>query len=234
MSVDARRILDPYLMNLEGELAGLSPSDRAEIILEIREHFEDAQAELKNPSDSDLRNILERLGPPAEIAAEARLRFNLPGTTSGPHLPPFAERNPAIAKPGRGLEYVAIVLWVVWWPIGVLLTALSPYWTRRDKLIAILFQIVGVIAFTGVFATPAYFGAIGFHSVFLFLALLVFPPKLAGLVGGGYLGWKLVNPGPHDWSESWRRAGYVAGLVVGAWLLWALLVGPLLFILVKR
>jgi uncharacterized membrane protein len=38
MTVDSRRILDEYLGALDEELRGLSPSDRAEIILELREH----------------------------------------------------------------------------------------------------------------------------------------------------------------------------------------------------
>ena len=97
MTVDSRAILDEYLVALEEELRGLSPSDRAEIILEVREHYEEARRELVDPTEADLRNIVERLGPPAEIAAEARQRLGvaiLTAESGSPSVPPPRLRPP--------------------------------------------------------------------------------------------------------------------------------------------
>jgi uncharacterized membrane protein len=228
MTGDPRQILDAYLRSLETELRELSPSDRAEIVLEVREHFEDARAEMEQPTEADLRNILERLGPPAEIAAEARLRF---GVTRS--LDPAPAPIPVAGRAPGGLEIGALVMWVVWWPLGLLLTALSSRWSRRDKAAAVFVQLVALAVFAGFFLTPAYFrvGLVS-HAVIVLVAL-VFPPTLAGIFGAGYLVWKLASPGPTRWSEPWRIAGRTAGIVIGAWLLWSLLVGPLLFLVMK-
>src|SRR5438477_13212474 len=97
MTVDSRQILDDYLTALEEELRDLSPSDRAEIILEVREHYEEARRELTDPTEADLRNIVERLGPPAEIAAEARQRLGVaaPTAQSGPPSEPSPSPSPS-------------------------------------------------------------------------------------------------------------------------------------------
>lgn len=228
MSAKPGPILDDYLVSLARELRELPPSDRAEIVDEVRDHFEDARAELIDPTEADLRNILERLGPPAEIAAEARIRFGVTRPVEAPPEP----MHVAGRTPG-GLEIGALVMWVVWWPLGVLLTALSPRWTRRDKASAVLVQLIAVTLVSGIFLTPMYLQAgMGNHLAVLLFALL-FPPTLAGVFGAGYLTWKLASPGPTRWSEPWRIAGRTAGIVIGAWLLWTLLVGPLLLLVMK-
>jgi len=228
MTVDARKILDDYLVSLESELRELSPSDRAEIVLEVREHFEDARAELGYPSEADLRNIFERLGPPSEIAAEARLRFGVSQA-----LQPQAELAAPAARAPGGLEIGALIMWVVWWPLGLVLTALSPRWSRRDKAVAVAVQLVAIVAVAGYFLSPAYLGVGPLnHVVVLFVALL-FPPSLAGIFGDGYLVWKLTSPVPTRWNQPWRSAGHAAGIVVGAWLLWTLLAGPFLLLAMR-
>ena len=86
MTVDSRQIIEEYLTTLEGELGELSSSDRAEIILEVREHFDEARRALSEPTEADLRNILERLGAPAEIALEARQRLGVASRVTAPNL----------------------------------------------------------------------------------------------------------------------------------------------------
>ena len=228
MTVDARQILDDYLVSLESELRELSPSDRAEIVLEVREHFEDARAELSDPSEADLRNILERLGPPSEIAAEARLRFGVTRSAD-----PRAEAVPIAGRAPGGLEVGALVMWVVWWPLGMLLAALSARWSRRDKAAAVLVNLVAVTVVAGFFLTPTYFQAgMGNHLVVVLWALL-FPPTLAGIFGSAYLVWKLASPVPTRWSEPWRIAGRSAAIILGAWILWTLLIGPLILLTMR-
>jgi uncharacterized membrane protein len=236
MTVDSRQIVDDYLVALEEELLGLSPSDRAEIILEVREHYEEARRELVDPTEADLRNIVERLGPPAEIAAEARQRLGvaIPTTESGsPSVPPPSSTPTSAAGP---LEIATLILWVLWWPLGVILMALSPRWTRREKATALVVELGFFAVLLGASLTPIYFtGARGYLShIFIYPVFLLFPPTLAGLFGAGYLTWKIASRGKdREWSTPWKVAGRTAGILVGAWLLWALVLGPLTLLVME-
>jgi uncharacterized membrane protein len=236
MTVDSRRILDDYLGALEEELRGLSPSDRAEIILELREHYEEARRELTDPTEADVRNIVERLGPPAEIAAEARQRLGVtvPTTESGPPSVPLPWSPPTSAA--GALEIAALILWVLWWPIGVILMALSPRWTRREKAIALVVELGFFAVLLGATLTPIYFTArSGYLShLFIYPVFLLLPPTLAGIFGAAYLTWKIASRGRDlVWSTPWKVAGRTAGIVVGAWLLWVLVLGPLTLLVMR-
>jgi uncharacterized membrane protein len=236
MTVDSRQILDDYLRALEQELRDLSPSDRAEIILELREHYEEARRELTDPTEADLRNIVERLGPPAEIAAEARQRLGVAVPTtasSAPSVPPLS--SPPTSAAGA-LEIAALILWVLWWPIGVILMALSPRWTRREKAIALVVELGFFALLLGATLTPIYFSArvAYMNHFFIYPAFLLFPPTLAGIFGAAYLTWKIASRGrEREWSTPWKVAGRTAGIVVGAWLLWVLVLGPLTLLVMR-
>ena len=236
MTVEARQILDDYLRALEGELRDLAPSDRAEIILEVREHFEDARRELTDPPEAELRNIVERLGPPAEIAAEARIRFGV--DRQSPVVEASSPAAQASARPGP-LEILAVVGWVLWWPVGVLLTGLSPVWSRRDKVTALAIEVgfFAVVAGVGGTLSLIFNGgrSAGFaaHWVLFFFLLLV-PFSFVGILGAAYLGWKLAHPGRRTWSREWMLAGRVVLVVVGGWLVWVLILSPLTLLLLKN
>jgi uncharacterized membrane protein len=236
MTVDSRRILDDYLGALEEELRGLSPSDRTEIILELREHYEEARRELPDPTEADLRNIVERLGPPAEIAAEARQRLGVavPTVESGPTsvAPPSSRPTSAAGA----LEIAALILWVLWWPIGVILMALSPGWTRREKAIAMVVELGFFAVLLGATLTPIYFTGRGayLNHFFIYPVFLLFPPTLVGIFGAAYLTWRIASRGrARQWSPAWKVAGRTAGIVVAAWLLWVLVLGPLTLLVMK-
>lgn len=184
MKVISQQIIDEYLTTLEAELADVSPSDRAEIILEVREHYEEARRALPNPTEAALRNILERLGPPAEIAAETRQRLGVTAPASGSYTVP----QPTPSRSGLAvgpLEIAAVIGWIAWLPIGVLLMAISPRWTRRTKVITILAELLTLVLLFGASSTM-------FPRVFYLLLLLV-PPTLIGIVGASYLTWKLSS-----------------------------------------
>ncbi|MBA3362667.1 MAG: hypothetical protein H0T94_14620 [Acidimicrobiia bacterium] len=67
---------------------------RLEILEEVEEHIAEARAGLT--TEAEIRTMLERLGPPEEIASEAKQRFGI------------------VQKPGAPvLEIVAIVLLLV-------------------------------------------------------------------------------------------------------------------------
>ncbi|HEY8814973.1 MAG TPA: hypothetical protein VIP57_07710, partial [Candidatus Dormibacteraeota bacterium] len=120
----ADEILAGYLARLEAALAPVPDPRRQELLDEVREHIAEARMALTDETDADLLNILYRLGDPAEVAAAEIGR---------------AEPTPPPARPkSRALEIAAIVLLLLFWPVGVVLLWMSDAWTTRDKLIGTL------------------------------------------------------------------------------------------------
>src|SRR2546428_4919455 len=73
----AARTVDSYFDRLNRELSDLPSAQRHELLEEIRNHVEDALATTPHPSEADIRNVLEHLGEPADIAEEARERLGI-------------------------------------------------------------------------------------------------------------------------------------------------------------
>ena len=121
----AEQLVDEYLRRLERELSDLSPDSRTEIIDEIRRHIAEERSGLADESDATLMNLLERLGDPADIAAEARV-----GDKAGTTV--------ATTRRFGTLEVVALILLVVAWPVGAILLWISKTWTTREKLLGTL------------------------------------------------------------------------------------------------
>ena len=103
---------------------GLRPVDedprRRELREEIAGHIAEARAALPAESEADVRTLLDRLGDPADIAAEARGR-PVPGGRS------------------RLFDVVALVLLLVGgflllvgWFVGVVMLWASDTWTTRQ------------------------------------------------------------------------------------------------------
>ncbi len=67
-----------YLNSLDKELSDLPRRQRRELVLEISGHIEEARSGLETQSEAEVRTLLDQLGDPTEIAAEAPERF---GTT---------------------------------------------------------------------------------------------------------------------------------------------------------
>ena len=136
MSTTPDKLVERYLKHLDVELDDLPRDRRREIVDEIAGHIAEARAGLEYESEADVRNILEGLGDPADIAEDARERFEV--RPSAALAPPY--------KPGW-MEVGALVLLLVGglivpifgWLIGVLLLWLSNAWNLRDKMIGTLF-----------------------------------------------------------------------------------------------
>src|SRR6266540_4083753 len=73
---DPDTLVADYLSRLDDELRDLPQSRRAELVGEIWEHIEEALAEAES-GDAATRTVLDRLGDPADIAAEARDRLDV-------------------------------------------------------------------------------------------------------------------------------------------------------------
>lgn len=135
MTTKVDSLVDRYLKDLETELRGLPGNRRREILDEVGEHITQARADLDAETEAAIRTVLERLGDPADIAAEARDRFGV---------------QPEPARPASPwLEVLTLVLLVIPFisVVGLVLVWLSRLWTTRDKLIGTLLALgVGALA----------------------------------------------------------------------------------------
>src|ERR1019366_6400275 len=68
---DLDQIVDQYLSRLEVALAELPPQRRQQLIESITDHINEARVTLSANSEVAVRDILDRVGQPADIAAEA-------------------------------------------------------------------------------------------------------------------------------------------------------------------
>jgi uncharacterized membrane protein len=175
----ADQIVSGYLARLEQALAGLPPARRAELVDDVRSHIAEARRGLAEETDADLLNILDKLGDPADIAADARERLG-------------AQPAPA-AMPLGILEIAAIVALVLVWPAGIALVWLSSAWSRRDKLIATGVVPGGVL----VLAILSTVGGGYWSHWYVFFLLLLFTPVVWS-IGAIYLAVRLYQA---------RRAG---------------------------
>ena len=92
MSTTPDKLVERYLKHLEVELDDLPRDRRSEIVDEIAGHIAEARAGLEHETEADVRNILEGLGDPADIAEDARERFDVrPPAPTPPYKPGWME-----------------------------------------------------------------------------------------------------------------------------------------------
>jgi len=142
----AERLVEKYLGELKGELRDLPRSRRQELLAEISDHIDAALAQTPDHDEAEIRNVLERLGDPTDIAQEARQRFGVPRARSGAF-----EVAAVILLPVGG-----VVVPVLGWVAGVILLWTSRVWTTREKL-------AGTLLFPGGLLLPVLLltGAVG-------------------------------------------------------------------------
>jgi hypothetical protein len=75
MSPTAESIVKDYMRRLEQSLSSLSPDVATDVASQVREHIADALSVISNPSESDVRNVLEEVGSPMSIAKAASAEF---------------------------------------------------------------------------------------------------------------------------------------------------------------
>lgn len=102
-------LVDSYLRAAARAAADLPPQRREELMTDLREHIAAARAELNPETEAGMRTILDRLGDPASIAAEAR-------RDAPPQPGPLPAAN-AHAAPHRSTSRVWVVVGLV---LGVL------------------------------------------------------------------------------------------------------------------
>jgi hypothetical protein len=147
MAAKADKLVSDYLKRLNGELRGLPRARRRELVDEISEHIAEARADLEGENEAAIRTLLDRLGDPEEIAAEARERFGL-----APRKVGWKEVGALIMLPIGG-----VILPVLGWFIGIVLLWVSDAWSTRDKL-------VGTLLFPGGLLLPLALGVMAEES----------------------------------------------------------------------
>lgn len=70
-TTDLENIVDEYLHRLDAALGDLPSPRRQQLLGEIADHLEEARSQLPIESEAALRELLDRVGQPEEIAAEA-------------------------------------------------------------------------------------------------------------------------------------------------------------------
>lgn len=143
MSSTADKLVEDYLKRLNAELRGLPRARRRELAEEISDHIAEARTGLETEDEAEIRTLLDRLGEPAEIAAEATERFGPRPSKAG-----WKEVGALVLLPIGG-----VILPVLGWFIGIVLLWISDAWSTRDKL-------VGTLLFPGGLLLPLALGVV--------------------------------------------------------------------------
>jgi hypothetical protein len=146
MSAIADELVADYLKQLDRELTGFPRVRRRELLEEISGHIAEARTDLEPENEAAVRTLLDRLGDPADIAAEARERSDYDAVS--------------VSRRTSGWDVVALILLfiggviipVLGWFVGVVLLWASAAWSTRDKLIGTL-VVPGGLALPGFLAT---------------------------------------------------------------------------------
>jgi uncharacterized membrane protein len=144
-----------YLSRLRAATADLPPDEREELVSSIAEHIATSLAEADEPGEAAVRTILDRLGDPATIAAEARgqLVGQRRPFAPMPYPPVVTGAPPAPADRPGALEWTGVivlglgsyVLPIVGTVVGLVLICMSKWWTTGQKALAVGLSLLGAI-----------------------------------------------------------------------------------------
>ena len=177
-------LVDDYLRRLEAAAADLPHERRVELVTEIEAHIEAALREGDAGGEAAVRNVLERLGTPEEIAAEAGA-----GT-------PAPERG-RLETAAMVVLAVSFVLPFAGYLIGAALVLASKAWNGHDKAIALLippFVVAGggLVVLAGAASVAegdSFDSGLGPVEIAVLLA-----SALSGLLSAAYLAHRLRRP----------------------------------------
>ncbi len=127
------RLIESYLSELTQALTSLKASRRREIVEEVSGHIADGRALLDSDDEAGLRALLDRVGEPEAIAAEAGAADTSTSARRGDAWVPW-------------LLLAGGFAFVVGWFVGVGLLWSSATWRLRDKLLGTLVWPGGLFA----------------------------------------------------------------------------------------
>jgi hypothetical protein len=150
-------IVGQYLAALDVALRGLPPEGRRQIVEEVSAHIADGRAGLDPLDEVGLRLVLDRVGDPEVIAAEA-----------GIGVPPKPVRRLDAWVPwlllfggivgyivgGAGPGPLALIVGVMGWLAGVVALGSSSTWQMRDKLLGTFVIPGGLLGLFVLFVRP--------------------------------------------------------------------------------
>ena len=132
----ADRLIDGYLAELRRALRGLPSARRHQVVAEVAEHITEARATLDHEDATAIRSLLERVGDPWAIAAEA----------GADPMRPRARVASAADAFVPWLLLLGGLAFLVGWLIGAALLWASPTWRVRDKVLGTLVWPGGLAA----------------------------------------------------------------------------------------
>jgi uncharacterized membrane protein len=120
MNMHTDPLVDDYLRRLDAAASALPAHRRDELAAQIRDHLQEALRQTPAGDKAAVRNVLERLGPPEEIAAAAA-----ESAPPGQLAASFSQVN--------GLAIASVLLAVLWFAgIGAVLALVFGYRARRE------------------------------------------------------------------------------------------------------
>jgi hypothetical protein len=120
MNVHTDPLVDDYLRRLDAAASALPAHQRDELVSQIRDHLQEALRQTPPDDTAAVRNVLERLGPPEEIAAAAT-----DPPPSGQPVAAFSQIN--------GLAIASVLLAVLWFAgLGAVLALVFGYRARSQ------------------------------------------------------------------------------------------------------
>ena len=165
MSTDADSLVSRYLDDLDHELRDVPASRRRELVDEMREHIREARAGTGD-TESDVRELLDRLGEPSEIAAEEGTRREVEPARVG------------LVEIGA-LVGLALGFTFIGWVVGLALLWASRRWTTGEKLVGTLAWpaavLLGLVLSLGASAPIGDDGGLGPTETTLLLAFFLAP-----------------------------------------------------------
>jgi hypothetical protein len=239
MNTADRRIaeVERYIHELAIALSGLPADEREDVIAGIREHIDDSLLTVADPTPADVQRVLDELGDPLAIAADAgapAASIQPPGTATTPPGPTgsptptgarttFSSQRSAPNVPLLEREWVPMAV------IGSFVFAGLFVWLG-GPIVAMAAWLFGLV---GLLASPLWHV---FEKLVGGVAFVVGPGIVVGLTIGYFPRWALFREdiGPRA-IDSWFSRGYgpwprffelaTAGIVVAilvavsAWLL---------------
>jgi hypothetical protein len=119
MKVHTDPLVDDYLRRLDAAASRLPADQREELVSEIRDHLQEALRQTPTGDQAAVRNALERLGSPEEIAAAA--------------ADPATGQPAGAASQINGLAIASVLVAVLWFAgLGAVLALIFGYRARRQ------------------------------------------------------------------------------------------------------
>jgi hypothetical protein len=159
MKVHTDPLVDDYLRRLDAAASRLPADQREELVSEIRDHLQEALRQTPTGDQAAVRNALERLGSPEEIAAAAA--DPAPGQPAG------------AASQINGLAIASVLVAVLWFAgLGAVLALVFGYRARRQ-----IKDSAGSQTGSGLATAGIILGWIGIAIVVTVVILISFHPN---------------------------------------------------------